>query len=139
LVYAHEDQHTYGRVLESTTGIVFLATPHRGSDTANLADVVYTIINTFMTIGTGGLRPKAARAELLEYLSRNSYALQDLLVSVRHRLQNLSVVTFYENRVMPPLSSLVNQEPFFLHDLEALFNMTLPTDRRSCVCRTWYI
>lgn len=62
-----------------------------------------------MTVGTGGIRLSAARTELLEYLGRNSHALQDLIISVRHRLQNLSVVTFYENRVIKGLPSLVNQ------------------------------
>ncbi|KAI9898900.1 hypothetical protein N3K66_005361 [Trichothecium roseum] len=107
LVYAHEDEKTYGSMLEYTRGIVFLATPHRGSDTADFAKVVSMIVSTCMAVGTGGLRPSVARTELLEYLGRNSNALQDLLVSVRHRLQNLSVVTFYENKVMPSLPSLI--------------------------------
>ncbi|KAK7409152.1 hypothetical protein QQX98_008645 [Neonectria punicea] len=47
LVFAHEDDNTYGAVLKSTIGVVFLATPHAGSDGANLASVFLTIVNTF--------------------------------------------------------------------------------------------
>lgn len=90
--------------------MVFLATPHTGSDSANLASVFLTIVNTFKATTTVGWRPRAARTELLDYLSRNSDALQDLLVSVRHRLHNVSVVSFYETQAMAPLSFLVSKE-----------------------------
>ncbi|KPM39876.1 hypothetical protein AK830_g6697 [Neonectria ditissima] len=106
LVFAHEDDNTYGAMLKSTIGVTFLATPHAGSDGANLASVVLTIVNTFNTATTAGLRPRVARTELLDYLGRNSDALQDLLVSARHRLHNLSVVSFYETQATPPLSFL---------------------------------
>ncbi|KAJ4158057.1 uncharacterized protein LMH87_008602 [Akanthomyces muscarius] len=107
LLYAHEDAEGYGRILQSTLGVVFLATPHRGSDIANLANIFFTIANTCQAVTTVGLRPTAARTELLEYLTRNSKALQDLITSVRHSLKSLSVVTFYESKFMPPLSSLI--------------------------------
>lgn len=110
LLYAHEDAEGYGRILQSTLGVVFLATPHRGSDIANLANIFFTIANTCQAVTTVGLRPIAARTELLEYLTRNSKALQDLITSVRHSLQSLSIVTFYESRFMPPLSSLVSKQ-----------------------------
>ncbi|KAJ6780959.1 hypothetical protein PWT90_06022 [Aphanocladium album] len=106
LVYAHDDPEVYGKLLQSTLGVVFLATPHRGSDTANMGNIFYTIANTSQAIMTAGLRPTAARTELLEYLTRNSKALQSLITSSRHRLKNLSIVTFYENKFTSPLSSL---------------------------------
>ncbi|KAH7019650.1 hypothetical protein EDB80DRAFT_676627 [Ilyonectria destructans] len=107
LVFAHEDDNTYGAVLKSTIGVAFLATPHTGSDSANLASVFLTIVSIFKATTTVGWRPRAARTELLDYLSRNSDALQDLLVSVRHRLHDVSVVSFYETQAMAPLSFLI--------------------------------
>lgn len=109
LLYAHEDTDGYGQVLQSTLGIVFLATPHRGSDTANLANIFVTIAKTCQTTTTVGLRPMAARTDILEYLSRDSTALQSLITSDRHRLKLLSIVTFYESVNTPPLSSIVRQ------------------------------
>lgn len=94
--------------MESTLGVVFLATPHRGSDIANFASIFCTIANTCQAVTTAGMRPIAARTELLEYLTRNSKALQNLITSVRHRLNILSIVTFYERRVTPPLPALVS-------------------------------
>ncbi|KAJ3479534.1 hypothetical protein NLG97_g8298 [Lecanicillium saksenae] len=107
LVYAHEDRNIYGEILQCTLGVVFLATPHRGSDTANLGNIFYTIANTSHAIMTAGLRPPVARIELLEYLTRNSKALQSLIGSSSHLLKNLSIVTFYENIVTPSISSLI--------------------------------
>ncbi|KEZ43748.1 hypothetical protein SAPIO_CDS4385 [Scedosporium apiospermum] len=46
---------------------------------------------------------KAGDLKLLTY---NSGPLQDLILSARHRLQNLMVVSFYETEPTPPLNSL---------------------------------
>ncbi len=140
LVYAHEDGKSYGQVLRSTIGVVFLATPHRGSDTANLANVIANIVNTCQAITTAGLRPAAARTELLEYLTRTSSALQSLLVSVRHRLQNLSIVTFYESRVTPPLSCLVSKRARFNIYVQPPCRIPNASSAgcRSRICRAWH-
>lgn len=113
LVYAHEDTDRYGEVLQSTLGIVFLATPHRGSDTADLANTVCTIANNLQYIATATIRPRIARTDLLEYLTRNSKELQTIITSARHRLKNLSIVTFYENIAIPLLSSCVSHGQLF--------------------------
>jgi ankyrin repeat domain-containing protein 50 len=102
LVFAHEDDATYGGVLKTVTGVVFLGTPHRGSSAATLGSVVGTIVNL------PGLPAKAVRTDLLDYLKPGSRQLQDLAVSVRNRLADLTVVSFYESEMQYPLPSVVS-------------------------------
>lgn len=109
LVYAHENENVYGTVLKSTIGVAFLATPHGGSESADLAGVFLSIVNTFQATVTVGLRPKYARTELLDYLGHNSDALHDLLSSSRYRLQKLNIVSFYESEAIPGLPFLVSE------------------------------
>ncbi|KAH7175932.1 Alpha/Beta hydrolase protein [Dactylonectria macrodidyma] len=142
LVVAHEKDNIYGAVLKSIIGVVFLATPHAGSGGANLANVFLTIANTFRSTATAGRRPRVARTELLNYLSRNSDDLQELFVSVQHQLQNLSVVSFYETQATAPLSHLANIGVNFLvvNRASAQLGLSnedpipLPEDHRS-ICR----
>ncbi|KAH6986404.1 hypothetical protein BKA56DRAFT_613779 [Ilyonectria sp. MPI-CAGE-AT-0026] len=107
LVFAHEDDNFYGEVLKSVIGVAFLGTPHRGSESAKLGSTLATIINICTKTSTAGMRPRAVRNDLLDDLSSNSNTLQDLLLSARNRLRNLTVVSFYETEATPPLSSLV--------------------------------
>ncbi|KAH6873842.1 hypothetical protein B0T10DRAFT_234496 [Thelonectria olida] len=107
LVIAHEDDNLYGEVLKSIIGVAFLATPHRGSTAANLGSVFGTIINTFRATASAGMAPRAVRTDLLSHLIYDSDALQDLSMSARNRLGNISVVSCYENKPTAPLSSLI--------------------------------
>ncbi|KAM0806593.1 putative NACHT domain-containing protein [Seiridium cardinale] len=99
LVCAHEDNLIYGDTLGAVKGIVFLGTPHRGSELADIGKVVGQIINTFL--------PNTTRTDLFTHLGKDSEALQDLASAFRHRLQDLEIATFYEVEPTPPLSSLV--------------------------------
>lgn len=44
----------------------------------------------------------------LKLLTHNSGPLQDLVLSARHRLQNITIVSFYETEPTPPLNVLVS-------------------------------
>ncbi|EAQ91929.1 hypothetical protein CHGG_00164 [Chaetomium globosum CBS 148.51] len=98
LVIAHEDNSdpTNQRLLQSMAGIVFFGTPHRGSDTAKLGNLVGTMINTFLKAASAGLQTKTIRTDLLRHLESDSKALQELADSVRDRLGSLQIVSFYE-------------------------------------------
>ncbi|OIW34693.1 hypothetical protein CONLIGDRAFT_658495 [Coniochaeta ligniaria NRRL 30616] len=107
LVLAHEDDMFYGKLLSSVTGIVFMGTPHKGSSVANLGSVVGRIVNTCVATSTATLQSKAIRTDLLDYLNSDSKVLRDLAVSVRNRLQDLTVVSFYETEALSPLSAMI--------------------------------
>jgi hypothetical protein len=107
LVIAHEDNSdpTSYRLLQSVTGIIFFGTPHRGSGTANLGNLVGTMVNTFLKAASAW-QTKTIRTDLLRHLESDSKALQGLAESVRNRLGSLQVVSFYETEPESPWPSV---------------------------------
>jgi len=78
---------TYADIRKSTYGIVFLATPHRGSSSANLANVVSNIaMAAFPGIQT----------QLLKTLEKDSNTLGDLTDNFRHLAKDFQIASFYE-------------------------------------------
>ena len=100
---AHEEDVPGEAVSESVIGIVFLGTPHRGSNLANLASVIGNMLN----VSSIAVRPAVIKTGDLKLLTKNSGLLLDLAMSVRNRLENISVVSFYETEPTPPLNVLV--------------------------------
>ncbi|KKY18181.1 putative wd40 repeat-containing protein [Phaeomoniella chlamydospora] len=78
-----QNDEEYQQIIRSISGVIFLATPHRGS---GLADVLARILSASM---------QAPRA-FLNDLSRSSVALEELNESFRHIAPRLSVWSFYE-------------------------------------------
>lgn len=107
LVIAHEDDNLYGLVLKSVIGVVFLGTPHGGSGVADIVSVFATIVNTFTVTASAGIRHRTARTDLLDHIRSDSKALYSLVLAARNRLAKLSVVSFFENYPIAPLSSLI--------------------------------
>ncbi|KAK7997595.1 hypothetical protein PG989_005635 [Apiospora arundinis] len=103
LVIAHEENKQYDSILKAVNGVIFLGTPHQGSKIADVGTVVGMIINLCSASPT-------IRTDLLDILKYDSAVLHQLSVSVRQRLEDLDVVTFYETAPTPPLRSLIVEE-----------------------------
>jgi hypothetical protein len=88
----------YQSIQDATLGLIFLGTPHRGSDKATygkvLADVAQFIAH----------RPSP---RLLTALQTNSDVLLRLTTDFRFQLPDYEVYSFYEQRPMKGFSSLV--------------------------------
>lgn len=95
-------------VLKSIAGVVFLGTPQRGSDMANIGAIAGRVINACAMAASAGLHNRIVRRDLLDNLSFDSKALQDLSISVRNRLLDMDVVSFYETKPLSPFSCLVS-------------------------------
>lgn len=106
-MYAHLDRKRYGDVLDSTIGIVFLGTPHCGSNIADMTAVLGRVINSLSATTTLGLRPNIIKHDLLEALAYDSKSLQELDLSVRHLLGQIMITSFYETLPLPPLKTPV--------------------------------
>ncbi|KAI9792951.1 MAG: hypothetical protein M1816_001273 [Peltula sp. TS41687] len=76
----------YERIVESISAIVFLSTPHRGT---NLAETLKRILQASLVTA-----PKQYISELI----KNSYTLQKLNEQFRHVAHKLDIVSFYETR-----------------------------------------
>lgn len=102
------DQKRYGSVLDSTIGIVFLGTPHCGSNVADLGDIVGRVVNILSATATMGSVPSIIKRDLLDALAYDSRSLQELDISVRQILGKIMVTSFYELLPQPPFSTPVS-------------------------------
>jgi hypothetical protein len=76
-------------IKKSCYGLVFMATPHRGSDKANLGKIMANIWKISLT------RPKT---QLLEQLEKDSLALQDLSDDFRYMHSQFQIASFVEEK-----------------------------------------
>ncbi|RYP78796.1 hypothetical protein DL769_003132 [Monosporascus sp. CRB-8-3] len=101
LVLAHERSSIYGTLLASVFGIVFLATPHRGSSFAAPGELASRLLRAAQ------LR-SATNAELVASLRRDAEILWDISTQFVERAAGLQIRTFYETEPMLFTSSLVS-------------------------------
>jgi hypothetical protein len=76
-----------GAIGKSTLGVIFLATPHRGSDTVQLADIIYKAAKL-----TGNLRNE----HLLNSLRRDSDILESQRASFATISKEMPIKCIYE-------------------------------------------
>jgi ankyrin repeat domain-containing protein 50 len=79
-----------------------MGTPHQGSNSADLLELVGTLVNVFSPTGP------AIRTDIAKKLARDAKRLQDLAISARRRLEHLQVVSFYETERTFPFSTPVS-------------------------------
>jgi hypothetical protein len=79
-------------------GILFFGTPHRGSDKATYGKVLATVAQKLSH------RPSP---RLIKALETNSDVLLRLTSDFKFQLPRYGIVSFYEQRPMGPLASLV--------------------------------
>ncbi len=95
-------------VLKSISGVIFLGTPQRGSDVASMGAIAGRVINACAMATSAGLQNRIVRRDLLDNLSFDSKALEDLSLSVRNRLLDMEVVSFFETKPLSPFNCLVS-------------------------------
>jgi hypothetical protein len=77
----------YRDIIDNLCSIVFLATPHRGSDFS-------VILNRILSISMFGHHPR----RYIEELTRNSVSLQSINEQFRHVFGDLAIVSFFETQ-----------------------------------------
>ncbi|EXJ76155.1 uncharacterized protein A1O5_00663 [Cladophialophora psammophila CBS 110553] len=85
-------------ISDATLGLIFLGTPHRGSEKASYGNVLANV-GKFLTHGPS--------SRLLTALHANSDVLLRLNTDFRFQLPDYQVYSFYEQRPMKGLSSLI--------------------------------
>ena len=76
----------YADIIKAISSIIFLATPHRGT---NLATVLNRILQS---------TPLTSSKQFISELTRNSSTLQKLNEQFRHIAPKLQIVSFYETQ-----------------------------------------
>lgn len=89
LVIAHEESADSRKhqITQATKSVLFLGTPHRGSNFALLGMMV-----SYLSYWRG------SRTDLLEFLTPSSRELEDLCLSFSKAFESARIVNFFENR-----------------------------------------
>ena len=95
----------YNIISESTFGIMFLGTPHRGTDKTSYGKIL-------ATVATASLNKPSPR--LVNALQVNSEALLRLTTDFRLQVPKYQVYSFYEMKPMKMLSTLVSRNLILL-------------------------
>lgn len=103
LIIAREVEAYYGAILKSTVGIIFMGTPHRGSD---IASASWAVLLT--NIVNAAFLGQAVRKDLLRELQAKSTTLTDISRQFVQRSTPLRIMSFIELQVELPLRELVN-------------------------------
>lgn len=74
---------------------MFFGTPHRGSDNANLAGIIFQVLKT--TIPGGNFR-----ADLIQNLKRSSEELAEIAMTSVEQLESLKIISIYERKRLGP-------------------------------------
>lgn len=79
----------YEAIVKAVSAIIFLSTPHRGT---NLAETLNRVLQASFI---------SAPKQFISDLTRNSFTLQKLNEQFRHVAPKLDIVSFYETHTMP--------------------------------------
>ena len=103
LVIAKDDEEGYKDIRKSVAGILFLATPHRGSDATSFPLIISNILETASALTFGAT--KKVRKDLLKSLEANSAELKDISTAFRNAI-TFDIISFVEKVVTKPSQSL---------------------------------
>jgi hypothetical protein len=95
---ARREPDKYDSIIDTISSIIFLATPHGGSKTADIGAVASNIAS---------LAFQAPAKQLLKALKSDSSLLSQLSNDFRNLQLNLNIVSFYERRRTPHINALV--------------------------------
>lgn len=101
MIRAHEQNKYYAQFLDSIKGVVFFATPHRGSDLA-FWDLLGTRVVKATTLGY------TTNTMLSKELKLNSATLKSISESFTYRGWGFEIRSFYETQLMPGLNCRVS-------------------------------
>ena len=89
-----QNDNNYRDLAQAMSGIVFLSTPHRGSDLANTLNLMLRLF----------FQPERS---FIKELGPGSSAIEDINEQFRHVAQNLSIISFHESQ-----STYIGGKPF---------------------------
>lgn len=101
MIVAHEKAMRYGGFEQAVAGVIFLGTPHRGSEIVYWSKLLAKFANAF----TAG----KVREDLLKILEPKSAEMGTICSQFVERGMRLQIFSFFERRDTPGLGSLVSR------------------------------
>jgi len=106
MVSAHENER-FAEITRTTRAIMFIGTPHRGSDIAAALGPLAAIANLGLSISGGSLFAGSMRTDLVKFLSRESTALGEVNESFIPQIRDKIIISCFETEVPVGLTRLV--------------------------------
>ncbi|KIW33370.1 uncharacterized protein PV07_00227 [Cladophialophora immunda] len=133
MIMAHEFDY-FADVLRATRLIVFMGTPHRGSQIAATLAPLATFTNFWLDISYASAFAGSMRTDLISMLSRDSTKLDEINQSFKRRANAMTIISCYE-RVKPPgCSSLVVEQQSAVLGLPEEIEISIQADHMA-MCR----
>ncbi|PVH74731.1 hypothetical protein DL98DRAFT_658590 [Cadophora sp. DSE1049] len=126
LIIANEKADRYSSISRDTFGVMFMGTPHRGSDVAFWGRLFGTMADVFT--------PGSIRTQLLQDLQPKSSCLGDICLQFVERSQSLRIFTMYERLKIKGLPGLVVDKDSAILLLPNETPVPIEADHRS-MCR----
>ena len=95
----------YDNIRTSVTAILFLGTPHRGSEEARFPLVLASIANVALA-GTSRF-VGSMRSDLIKSLEKDSKILKDISTNFRNHTRDIKIASFIEQNRTPPAKNRV--------------------------------
>lgn len=127
---SHVDNERYGAIRRAVPAIVFLATPHRGSEYTEFFAKLARVVNVPLS-GTSRYTGKT-RANLIKSLGKHSKTLSDISEDFRQHTEDRKIYSFLEQASTPPLHEKVSAT----FPLSCLLFLVVWFIR---ICNGWYI
>ncbi|KFZ03761.1 hypothetical protein V502_10684 [Pseudogymnoascus sp. VKM F-4520 (FW-2644)] len=105
LITARLDAVDYGFITGSTRGILFLSTPHRGSEATKWPELLSNVVNVATAVPSAFTG--SCRTDLLRSLQKNSGELGNIATDFRNQMKGVKIVSFLEQNSTPPLKTRV--------------------------------
>jgi hypothetical protein len=90
----------YKDIQKSCAGIIFLATPHRGSKEVGFPSLIANIAN-IATVGLSRFVGRA-RTDLVDALKRDANVLEQISIEFADEPLNIKIASFIEQNITPP-------------------------------------
>lgn len=107
MLIAHNEAKFYPGILASVKAILFLGTPHRGSDIANYGAVLSNLANAVLKTSQASRTTGTLRKDLLDELSTNAPGLLKIATDFRVHTGGIQITSFIEDKVEPGLNTRV--------------------------------
>ena len=108
LITAVIDKVDYGPIRDATKGILFLSTPHRGSDVTPWPKLMSNVGNVIVTYTKSSGFFGKFRSDLVELLEKGSKELNTVGIEFRNQHKGITLVSFYETDSTPPFTDPVS-------------------------------
>jgi ankyrin repeat domain-containing protein 50 len=107
MIIAHEDDY-FAPVLQATDAIMFMGTPHRGSQLATALSQMAKITNFWLHASHASAFAGSMRTDLIDALSRDSEKLDEINESFKQRAKKMTILSCFERVKVRGSSHLVS-------------------------------